>query len=43
MSTDAIPHVKTDDLPKLTARDDSWRFMAEQQTATGTRSCEALP
>jgi hypothetical protein len=42
MSTEAIPHVKTNDLPKPIARDDSWRIMAEQQTATGTRSCEEL-
>ena len=33
MSTDAIPHSNTDDLPMPTARDDGWRIMAEQPAA----------
>jgi hypothetical protein len=42
MSTNAIAHIKTIDSPMPTTRDDSWRIMAEQPTATGTRSCEEL-
>jgi hypothetical protein len=33
MRTDAITHIKTDDLPMPTARGDRWRIMAEQPTA----------
>jgi hypothetical protein len=44
MSTEAIPHINTNDLPMPTARDGGWRIMAEHPTATatGTRSCEEL-
>jgi hypothetical protein len=42
MSTDAIPHINTNDSPTPTARDDRLRIMAEQPTATGIRSCEEL-
>jgi hypothetical protein len=34
MSTDAIPHINTNDSPMLTARDDSRRITAKQPTAT---------
>ena len=45
MSTDAIPQIKTNDLPMPTARDDSWRIMAEQPAAAAIeveRLCDAV-
>jgi hypothetical protein len=30
VSTDAIPHIKANDMPMPTARDDGWRVMVEQ-------------
>jgi len=38
----AVPHINTKDSPMPIARDGSWRIMAEQPTATGTRSGEEL-
>jgi hypothetical protein len=44
MNTDAIPHINTNDLPMPTARDDSWRIMAEQPAAATEveRLCDAV-
>jgi hypothetical protein len=44
MSTDAIPHINTNDLPLPTARDDGWRIVVEQPAPAieVERLCDAV-